>query len=221
MERIDAMATATVTFRMEVLREHASARKAVVSQEAEVAESTVQLASLDEFIQQLRSRLDEVERHFGQGRVFAPTAESFRQVSRMSGSRWWRALRSPRSSIRPISSWTGTFPMRACSIPEVGSEVLCCSATGGFPERSPKSCRFPVCTPGRSRQLLARDRPATQIARIRFDPDASPPPLNSTVDVHMHYTGLSARIADGSGPFLGALLNMTPRMSRGVPHDAD
>ena len=39
-----------------------------------------------------------------------------------------------------------------------------------------------------TQQLLARDRPATQIARIRFDPDASPPPLNSTVYVHMHYT---------------------------------
>ena len=72
VERIDAMSTATVTFRMEVLRERASARKAVVSQEAEVAESAVQLASLDEFIQQLRGRLDEVERHFGHGRVFAP-----------------------------------------------------------------------------------------------------------------------------------------------------
>ena len=45
-------------------------------------------------------------------------------------------------------------------------------------------------------QLLARDRPATQIARIRFDPDASPPPLNSTVDVRMHYTDFSARIAN-------------------------
>jgi HlyD family secretion protein len=45
--------------------------------------------------------------------------------------------------------------------------------------------------------MLARDRPATQIARIRFDPDALPPALNSTVYVHMHYTGLSARVADG------------------------
>jgi hypothetical protein len=63
---------ATVTFRMEVLRERASARKTVAAQEAEVAESTVQLASLDEFIRQLRSRLDEVERHFSGGRVFAP-----------------------------------------------------------------------------------------------------------------------------------------------------
>jgi HlyD family secretion protein len=50
VQRVDAMATATVTFRMEVLRERASASKAVISQEAEVAESAVQLASLDAFI---------------------------------------------------------------------------------------------------------------------------------------------------------------------------
>src|SRR5215831_3068812 len=73
-ERIDAMATATVTFRMEVLRERASARKAVVAQEAEVAESTVQLASLDSFIQQLQARLKEVEGHFTHGHVVAPIA---------------------------------------------------------------------------------------------------------------------------------------------------
>jgi len=148
-ERIDAMATATVTFRMEVLRERASAQKAVVSQEAEVAESTVQLASLDDFIQQLRNRLGEVEAHFAHGRVVA-LAGSFRQVSPMSGSRWWRAHRLPKSSIRPISSWTGTFPMRVCSNRRSGAKSWCCSATATFPERSPKSCRFPVCTRGRS-----------------------------------------------------------------------
>jgi hypothetical protein len=46
-----------------------------------------------------------------------------------------------------------------------------------------------------TQQLLTRDRPATQIARIHFDPNALPPPLNSTVDVRMHYTELSARVA--------------------------
>jgi hypothetical protein len=44
---------------------------------------------------------------------------------------------------------------------------------------------------------LTRDRPATRIARIRFDPASSPPPLNTTVNVHMHYNEFSARIADG------------------------
>jgi hypothetical protein len=53
------------------------------------------------------------------------------------------------------------------------------------------------------KQLLVRDRPATQIARIRFDADTSPPPLNSTVYVHMHYTDLSASIANGLIRLLG------------------
>ena len=61
VERLGVMSASTVTFRMEVLREYASARKALVSQETEVAESTIQLASLDEFIKQLRRRLDEVD----------------------------------------------------------------------------------------------------------------------------------------------------------------
>ena len=71
VERLGAMSAATGTFRMEVLRKYASARKAVVTQEAEVSESAIQVASLDELIQQLRGRLDEVERHFGGGKVFA------------------------------------------------------------------------------------------------------------------------------------------------------
>src|SRR5215831_20962656 len=74
VERLGTVSAATVTFRMEVLREYASARKAVVTQEAEIAESAIQLTSLDEFIQQLRGRLDEVERHFGRGKVTAPIA---------------------------------------------------------------------------------------------------------------------------------------------------
>jgi hypothetical protein len=109
-QHVDTMSAATVTFRMEVLRERAAARKAVVSQEAEVAESAIQLASLDEFIQQLRGRLDDVERDFHKGRVFAPIAGIVSTGLAHAGHRWWRALRSRKSSIRPISLWTGTFP---------------------------------------------------------------------------------------------------------------
>jgi hypothetical protein len=43
---------------------------------------------------------------------------------------------------------------------------------------------------------MTRERTATQIARIRLGPNASPPALDSTVYVHMHYTGLTARVAD-------------------------
>jgi hypothetical protein len=46
-ERIEATSGASLSFRVEIWREHALARKAVVSQEAEVAESGIQLASLD------------------------------------------------------------------------------------------------------------------------------------------------------------------------------
>jgi hypothetical protein len=43
--------------------------------------------------------------------------------------------------------------------------------------------------------LSGSGRIATQIARIRFDPGAQPPALNSTVYVHMHYTNFTAGIA--------------------------
>ena len=72
--RLGASSGGTMTFRIEIFRERASAHKSVVSQEAEVAEATIQLASLDEFAKQLRERLDEVERNFAGGRVFAPIA---------------------------------------------------------------------------------------------------------------------------------------------------
>ena len=147
-ERIDAMATATVTFRMEVLRERASAQKAVVSQKSPSPPFNLPpwMTSSNSFeIASVRWR-----RISPMAGSLRRRAESFRQVSPMSGSRWWRAHRLPKSSIRPISSWTGTFPMRVCSNRRSGAKSWCCSATATFPERSPKSCRFPVCTRGRS-----------------------------------------------------------------------
>ena len=150
VERIDAMATGTVTFRMEVLRERASARKAVVSQEAEVAESAIQLASLDEFTHQLQGRLDEVQSHFGRGRVSAPiggivsTGLANVGQSLVAGT-----------PIAEILDPTDIFvdwyiPNERLIDPRSETRSSSCSATAGFPERSPRSCRFPPCTPGRS-----------------------------------------------------------------------
>src|SRR5215510_10914827 len=48
VKRIEASPTTTVTFRVGIYRERALARKNVVSLEAEAAEATAQLASLDE-----------------------------------------------------------------------------------------------------------------------------------------------------------------------------
>ena len=195
VERIDAMSAATVTFRMEVLRERASARKAVVSQEAEVAESAIQLASLDEFIQQLRGRLDEVERHFGQGRVFAPIAGIVSTGLAHVGQSLVAG-----TPIAEILDPTDIFvdwyiPNERLIDPKVGNEVFVLFGNRRIPGKIAQILPVSGVYAG-TQQLLARDRPATQIARIRFDPDALPPPLNSTVYVHMHYTDLSARVAN-------------------------
>jgi multidrug resistance efflux pump len=195
VERLGAMSTATVTFRMEVLREHASARKALVSQEAEVAESAIQLASLDKFIEQLRGRLDEVERHFGHGRVLAPTAGIVSTGLAHAGQSLVAG-----TPIAEILDPTDIFvdwyiPNERLVDPKIGNEVLVLFGNrrirGKIAEILPVSAVYAGTQP-----LLGRDRPATQIARIRFDPDAVPPALNSTVQVHMHYTALSAGVAD-------------------------
>ena len=196
VERLGTMSTATVTFRMEVLRERASARKAVVSQEAEVAESAVQLASLDEFIQQLRGRVYDVERHFGHGRVFAPIAGIVSTGLAHVGQSLVAG-----TPIAEILDPTDIFvdwyiPNERLIDPKVGNEVLVLFGNRRIPAKIAQILPVSGVYAG-TQQLLTRDRPATQIARIRFDSDALPPPLNSTVYVHMHYTDLSARVANG------------------------
>ena len=196
VERLGTMSTATVTFRMEVLRERASARKAVVSQEAEVAKSAVQLASLDEFIQQLRGRVYDVERHFGHGRVFAPIAGIVSTGLAHVGQSLVAG-----TPIAEILDPTDIFvdwyiPNERLIDPKVGNEVLVLFGNRRIPAKIAQILPVSGVYAG-TQQLLTRDRPATQIARIRFDSDALPPPLNSTVYVHMHYTDLSARVANG------------------------
>jgi biotin carboxyl carrier protein len=195
-EHVGAMSAATVTFRMEVLRERASATKAVVSQEAEVAESAIQLASLEEFIQQLRGRLDEAERHFGHGRVVAPIAGIVSTGLAHVGQSLVAG-----TPIAEILDPTDIFvdwyiPNERLLDPKVGNEVLVLFGNrrihGKIAQILPVSAVY-----AGTQQLLTRDRPATQIARIRLHPDAVPPALNSTVYIHMHYTSLSARVADG------------------------
>jgi multidrug resistance efflux pump len=195
VERIDAMSTATVTFRMEVLRERASARKAVISQEAEVAESAIQLASLDEFIQQLKGRLDEVQRHFGQGRVSAPIAGIISTGLAHVGQSL--VAGTPVAEILdPTDIFVDWYiPNERLIDPTVGKEVSVLFGNRRIPGKISQILPVSGVYAG-SQQLLTRDRAATQIARIRFDPDALPPPLNSSVDVRMHYTELSARVAN-------------------------
>jgi HlyD family secretion protein len=197
VERLGVMSASTVTFRMEVLREYASARKALVSQETEVAESTIQLASLDEFIKQLRRRLDEVESHFGHGKVFAPMSGIVSTALADVG----QSLTAG-TPIAEILDPTDIFvdwyiPNERLIDPTIGNEVFVLFGNRRIPGKIAQILPVSGVYAGTQQlQLLARDRPATQIARIRFDPDASPPPLNSTVEVRMHYTGFSARVAN-------------------------
>ena len=179
---------------MEVLRERASARKAVVSLEAEVAESAIQLASLGEFIQQLQGRIDEVQRHFGQGRVIAPIAGIVSTGLAHVGQSLVAG-----TPIAEILDPTDIFvdwyiPNERLIDPRVGNEVSVLFGNRRIPGKIDEI--LPVSgVYARTQQLLTRDRPATQIARIHFDPGALPPPLNSSVNVRMHYTELSARVA--------------------------
>jgi multidrug resistance efflux pump len=193
-DQIEGSQAASLTFRLEMHRERAAARKAVISQEATVAEAVIQLADLDEFAQQLRGRLDEVERNFADGRVLAP-------INGIISTNLATVGQSPVAGT-PIAEildpsdvhvdWH--IPNARLVEPEVGNEVLVLFGTRRIPGRIaeilPVSDVYAV-----KQQLFARDRPATQIARIRFTPEVVPPPLNSTVYVRMFYTDVTYRIA--------------------------
>jgi len=202
VERIEAMATASVTFRMEVLRERAAARKAVISQQAEVAESAIQLASLDKFILLLQARLDEVQNHFDHGKLVAPVA-GIVSIGLADIGQSLVAGTPIAELLDPTDIFVDWYiPNDRLIDPKEGNEVMV--LFGQRRIRGTIAQILPVSDVYRgTRQLLARDRPATQIARVRFDPGATPPPLNATVSVHMYYTKPTARIADGLIRFFG------------------
>jgi multidrug resistance efflux pump len=200
--RLEALSNASVTFRIEILRERALARKAVVSQEAEVAEAITQLADLQEFRQQISERLDQVEQSFAGGSIRAPIAG----IISTNLARIGQSLVAG-TPIAEILDPTDIFvdwyiPNERLADPTVGRDVLVLFGnrriSGKIVEILPVSDVFAGKLP-----LFARDRPATQIARIRFSADAVPPALNSTVYVHMHYADLTGRIAAGLADVLG------------------
>jgi hypothetical protein len=194
-DHIEGSALGSLTFRVEMLRERAAARKAVVTHEAEADEATIQIASLNEIYQEVRENLEEVERNFAGGRIFAPiagivsTAIAHRGQSLGAGT-----------SIAEILDQSDVFidwyiPNERLRDPKVGNDVL---VLFGNRRISGKIVEIlPVSDVYASRQPIARERTATQIARVRFDPGTVPPPLNTTVYVHMHYTDLASRAADG------------------------
>jgi hypothetical protein len=53
------------------------------------------------------------------------------------------------------------------------------------------------------RSSILREPLAGQMARVRFDPGAEPPVLNSAVQVHMYDADLVDRFARAGGRFFG------------------
>jgi hypothetical protein len=193
--RIDALSNASMTFRLEISRERALARKALVTQEAEGAEAATQLADLEEFRQQIRARLDQVERSFAEGSVRAPVAGII-STNRAHIGQSLVAGTPIAEVLDPTDIFVDWYvPNQRLADPRVGNDVLVLFGnrriSGKIAEILPVSDVFAGGLP-----LFARDRAATaQIARIRFSEVAVPPALNSTVQVHMHYAGLTGRIA--------------------------
>jgi multidrug resistance efflux pump len=197
-DAVDQLTTSTagsLTFRVEISRERALARKGVASQEAEIAEAAVQLAYLGEFDNQLRNRLKDVERNFAEGRVTAPiagiVATSLAHVgqSLVAGT--------PIAEIlHPTDVYVDWYiPNERLVNPKVGNEVSVLFGNWRLSGKIAEILPISDVYAGASTRF-ARERTATQIARIRFNPGTQPPALNSTVYVHMHYFDFTARVAD-------------------------
>jgi biotin carboxyl carrier protein len=183
------------SYRVDMYRERAEALKTVVTQEAEAAESTAQLATLDDFARQIREHMDAVERGFAGGKVSAPVSGVVSTNIAYVGQTLVAG-----APIAEILDPTDIFvdwyvPNRRLADPKVGDEVLVLFGNRRIPGTIVDLLPVSEAYSGRAPQF-GRDREATQIARVRFKEGTSLPPLNSTVYVHMHYTRISARIAD-------------------------
>jgi multidrug resistance efflux pump len=196
VERVGAISSASTAFRLEVFRERSLARKSVVSQEAEIAEATAQLTLLDELGRQVRERLDEVERAFNGGRIVAPIAGIVSVKPAGIGQSLVAGM--PIAEILdPKDVFVDWYVSNErLADPRVGSDIMVLFGNwrmaGTITEILPVSDVY-----GGMQPSFARDRTATQIARIRFRPGTEPPALNSTVYVHMYYTDFIARVAAG------------------------
>lgn len=193
--RIEETSAASLTYRVDMYGERARAQQTLVSQEAEIEEATVQLADLDAFSQQIRAHMDAVEHSFGGGKVLAPIAGvvapnvAYVGQSLLAGS-----------PIAEILDPTDIFvdwyiPNARLIDPRPDDQVMV--VFGNRRIRGTIIDILPVSDIYASQQpQFGRDRQATQIGRIRFNEGAQAPPLNSTVYVHMYYTGFAARTAE-------------------------
>jgi multidrug resistance efflux pump len=193
--RIEENSAASLTYRVEMYRERAQALSTLASQEAEIAEGSVQLAELDEFGRQIRGNIDAVESSFAGGKVFAPIAGVVATNVAYAGQSLVAG-----APIAEILDATDIFvdwyiPNARLVEPAVDDQVMVVFGNRRIPGTVVDILPVSDVYAGRQPQF-GRDRQATQIARIRFDEGAPAPALNSTVSIHMYYTRFTARIAE-------------------------
>ena len=193
--QIEKTSAASLTFRVEMYRERAQALGTLVTHEAEISESTVQLADLDEFSQQVRGHMDAIDRSFAGGKVFAPIAGvvstnvAYPGQSLVAGA-----------PIAEILDTTDIFvdwyiPNERLINPRVDDPVMVLFGNRRIPGTVVDILPVSDVYAGRQPQF-GRDRQSTQIARVRFNESALPPALNSTVHIRMYYTRFTARVAE-------------------------
>jgi multidrug resistance efflux pump len=194
--RIEENSAASLTYRVEMYRERAQALSTLASQEAEIAEGSVQLAELDEFGRQIRSHMDAVERSFAAGKVFAPIAGVVATNVAYAGQSLVAG-----AAIAEILDATDIFvdwyiPNARLVDPAIDDPVMVVFGNRRIRGRVVDILPVSDVYAGRQPQF-GRDRQATQIARIRFD-EGTPaaPALNSTVSIHMYYTRFTTRVAE-------------------------
>jgi len=197
-------AHASTVFRLEIFRERAAARKAAVSQEAEISEAIKQLADLDEFAQQLQERLNEVERNFAGGTVVAPVSGIVSTAVAQVGQSL--VAGTPIAEILdPQDVFVDWYvPSARLFDPQVGNEVVVLYGNLRISSKVAEILPLSEVYAPRSSPVM-RDRAATQIVRVRFNSNAETPPLNSTVNVHMYYSDLMLHVARGLSRLLGVL----------------
>jgi multidrug resistance efflux pump len=193
VRHVETSSHASMTYRVEIFRERALADRTVASQEAEVAESVTQLADLDKMILEIRKSLDSVQRSFAEGRLSAPIPgivaanPAYIGQSLVAGTPIVEVL----DPTDVFVDWY--IPYERHADPKVGQQVLVLFGSRRIPGKISEI--LPVSAVYAGTSLSERERIATPIARIHFDPGTSRPPLNATVSVHMFYTEFAARVA--------------------------
>lgn len=150
---------------------------------------------------QFEEQIEGVQRSFADGRVYSPLAGIVAASARTGQSL------TAGMPIAEILDPADTFvdwhvPNARLVDPKIGDDVAI--VFGNWRFYGTVTEILPVSDVYSGGQTLSRERVATQIARVRFKPGTSPPALNSTVQVHMYYSGLTARLAS----FLSGLFGL-------------